>query len=1037
MQQQNWPDMQKHSEALVKVAESFGERDQRLPLSLNQLAIAHFSQGRYDEAEPLFKRAIVIAEHQPSVGPFHEQPYVTMSLQMLGLIYKMQGRDVDAQLLEKRARAMRDRTGRQIQKQKQVTRPPDVEAWDLMSEANTHVLQGQYAEAETLLRRALGIQEKALGPEHERIVQPLMQLARVYTAQERYRDAEESLKRALAIAERPPSRSTIQVLGKVFPAELAHKKTLAHVLRELAKVYRVLERYGEAEELLKRELAIWEEGRSWAGESSSVNVAAIFAELAAIHSSQGRHAEAEQLRGHATAMAHESANAASYVLMSLVKRAADLVAERRYAEAEPLLRDVLAIQDKIGGFEYSNIVPTLTRLTEVYWSQGRYADALGAARRVMDIFKKRAGMASGKSVGVISERRKDRGLLLEYVKLLSEAVVAIPDQSLQLLAEAFEVGEFSRTSDAASAVARMAARFATGDDELARLVRHRQDALERWQHLDSEFIKMLGRSPGERNAAQERKIRGELASLDREFGRLDVTLGTQFPAYKELTSPLPISVDETQALLASDEALVAYLVGAKESFVWVVRKDNADFRRTEIAQQELNNAVQQLRRALEPFEGMTVQQIRAFPINQSHELYRRILAPIESLLTGVTHVFVVPDGALQSLPFGVLVTEPPKSPVNDLARYRDVAWLAKKYAVTTLPSASSLRALRRFAREAAGSQPFTGFGDPLLEERGGRSRGINIATLFSRGAVADVNELRRLPRLPETADELYAVAKALKANPEHVHLRHAATETNVKRLDLSRYRVLAFATHGLMAGDFGGLAEPALVLTPPEKGTALDDGLLTASEIAQLKLNADWVILSACNTAAADGTPGAEGLSGLAKAFFYAGSRALLVSHWAVSSDATVELTTKMLSEAAASPEIGRSEALRRSMLALMNNGDKVYHAHPMFWGPFTVVGEGGAASAQQAATRVVITRPEAKADEGGNAPMLPSDAGRTEQSNVAKPEVPQAGRPIPPTILPVPAAEIFEGILRGAREVLDGVKKGVTDVLQGRGEKQ
>ena len=135
-----------------------------------------------------------------------------------------------------------------------------------------------------------------------------------------------------------------------------------------------------------------------------------------------------------------------------------------------------------------------------------------------------------------------------------------------------------------------------------------------------------------------------------------------------------------------------------------------------------------------------------------------------------------------------------------------------------------------------------------------------------------------MKRLPETADELHAIAKSLGADGKSVHLQLAATETNVKKADLTHTRVLAFATHGLMAGDFKGLAEPALVLTPPEIGTDLDDGLLTASEIAQLKLNADWVILSACNTAAADGTPGAEGLSGLAKAFFYAGSRCICLT---------------------------------------------------------------------------------------------------------------------------------------------------------------
>ena len=133
-------------------------------------------------------------------------------------------------------------------------------------------------------------------------------------------------------------------------------------------------------------------------------------------------------------------------------------------------------------------------------------------------------------------------------------------------------------------------------------------------------------------------------------------------------------------------------------------------------------------------------------------------------------------------------------------------------------------------------------------------------------------------------------------------------------------------------------------LTSAEQANEQDDGFLTASEVAQLKLNADWVILSACDTASSDGTPGAEGLSGLAKAFFYAGSRALLVSHWPVLSDAAKTLTTRML-KGARDKTIGRAEALKRSMISLINTPDVPHYAHPMFWAPFVVVGEGGVAA--------------------------------------------------------------------------------------------
>lgn len=147
---------------------------------------------------------------------------------------------------------------------------------------------------------------------------------------------------------------------------------------------------------------------------------------------------------------------------------------------------------------------------------------------------------------------------------------------------------------------------------------------------------------------------------------------------------------------------------------------------------------------------------------------------------------------------------------------------------------------------------------------------------------------------------------------------------------------MAFSTHALLAGE-AGAAEPALVLAP---GGAGEDGRLTAREIMELKLDAELVLLLGCNTAAPDGTPEAEGLSGLARAFFHAGSRTLLVSHWAVPSEATVRLATETFARLRESGS-SLAEALRSSMLRMAEEPERPELSHPVFWAAFVLVGDG------------------------------------------------------------------------------------------------
>ncbi len=489
----------------------------------------------------------------------------------------------------------------------------------------------------------------------------------------------------------------------------------------------------------------------------------------------------------------------------------------------------------------------------------------------------------------------------------------------------------------------MAARFAAGDDALANLVREQQDAFDRWRALDQSLLKALSRPPGERNKAGETEMRREMGALDAKIKKIDVELSSSFPQFAELSVPKPVSLAETQSLLGAHEALLIFLVSNEGSVVFAVRRDQVLAKQINVGAKELTETVTNLREGLDPTNVRTLADVPPFNTTRAFELYRMIFQPVEHILDGARHVFVVPDGALQSLPLGILVTEKSKQQSTGHSKFRETAWLAREYAMTTLPSISSLRALRTFAKRAKATLPFLGIGDPKLDGETGSNRGVKLASLFTPRGVADTNSVQKLASLPDTYGELQSLARSLGADDDALLVGTNATETRVKQMALSDFKVLAFATHGLVAGDITGLSEPSLVLTPPETGSKLDDGLLTASEVAQLKLDADWVILSACNTAEADGTPGAEGLSGLTKAFFYAGSRALLVSHWPVVSDAAVRITTRMLEEAA-KPGIGRAEAHRRAMLALIEDTDHPQYAHPLFWAPFVVVGEGGSA---------------------------------------------------------------------------------------------
>lgn len=747
---------------------------------------------------------------------------------------------------------------------------------ELTNLAALYQRQSRYAEADPLFKRALSVREKGLSREHPDVGQSLNNLATLYVKQQHYADAEPLFQRALAIYQKAG--------GPEHPA-------VATVLNNLGQVYRDLNRDADAEAPIKRSLAIREKMLG----TDHPDVARSLNNLAGMYEHQ-----------------------------------------QRYADAEPLYRRALAIRERALGPDHPEVVTSTSNLAYFLYVSGRTADALPFVEKTL---------------------RGDRAQLRVVLPVLFDA----RQQSLlpgdRALDEALAAIQRGTQSSAASAVNKLAVRLAAGSDRLAELVRQDQDLAAESEALDKAIITAVSKQPAQRDVAAEQRSRARITTIANERTGLQKTLAVEFPDYASLSNPLPLAVKDIQPLLSADEAMVLYSVVDKRSYVIAITREGVDWKEIPLGADALAQKVSAFRKGLDVGKAHDASgKSGLFDLALANELYVALLGPAEAVTKNKHSLLVVPSAALTALPFHLLVTETPQAPIPDTVEgYRSAAWLLRRHAISVLPSVISLKSLRAFARRDQGTKPMTGFGDPVFDPAregpadrraaSGKIAARSIATVaytdFWRGAGVDRARLAQaLPQLPDTADELNAVAKDVGAAEADIHLGRDASETTLKRAALAQYRIIYFATHGLVAGDIKGLGEPSLALSIPGQPTELDDGLLTASEVAQLKLNADWVVLSACNTIAGD-KPGAEALSGLARSFFYAGARALLVSHWAVDSEAATRLTISTFDLLKNEPGMGRAEALRRAMLTYLDDPSMPRNAYPAMWAPFALIGEG------------------------------------------------------------------------------------------------
>lgn len=708
---------------------------------------------------------------------------------------------------------------------------------------------------------------------------------------------------------------------------------------------------------------------------------ATFQELAALRSQQGRFVESEQWVSRALALAPVdhltgTAQLSTPSVMSLVQRQNALAGQQRFADvlsamaeldaraesspdlinlarnplirswallrqgqaqqALPWARDHQARLSAVLGRGHLSAATARAVHAWALFDAGQQEVALAAFDEALPFLVNQAGAA-----GDLNDQGLQRLLRRDIAAAYLRAVSLAPDAQRTDLG--LRVADWVQSSSVLQALADAAARSAVSQPGLQDLLRREQDIRNEIEALYRYLNRQDNESEDRRTPQIAQQMRERVLVLQGEHRQARDVLAKSFPDFDRLMRPQSPGTKEIASRLKPDEAFLQFLPTASATYVWVVTQGGAArLHRAEIGDVALAEVVKRLRATLDVAgQGSAAP---AFARADAASLYQLLLRPLEAELAGKTHLIVVAAGALAQIPLAVLDTGTGAGASS---------WLIQRSAISQSPGAGAWLALQGARAPAGNASTFMGWGDPLFSAAVPATLGSTRKTEIPRAQTAADLEKEEprgalrydlIPPLPETRDEVVAIARTLSADPlKDTFFGAAATRASVLEASrdgrLATRRVILFATHGLVAGDLPNLNQPALAMAADgrEKENVLAP-LLTLEDVLGLKLNADWVVLSACNTAAADGSS-EEALSGLARGFFYAGSRSLLVTHWAVESDSAMRLSTGTFEHYVANPAAPKAESLRQAMLKVMAMPQ---YAHPAFWAPYALVGDGG-----------------------------------------------------------------------------------------------
>lgn len=780
------------------------------------------------------------------------------------------------------------------------------------------------ANAEASYREALAIQQKILGPNDPGLALTMMKLAAQISHQANAPEAQQLLKRAAELVAKKPD--------PLLSAQLEYYRAVASAYQS-----RPTDAMAEAQtaenafaKLVPDALARTTKTVQPSAEQSFADVMNDDAAASATQDRTAISGLAEAMRLHATLLLNAGKGDQA---VALAKRAEQLLAVNGLTVSSTAARSFrLLASNQAGAGDFSaasglgaqasqifgQVVPGTRPDAEALLYKGAYeakAKNLSAAR---DSFHK-AGLILAQP-----SYEGDTSVPPELILPWLDALQAGSDKT-ENAAEMFQAAQLGETGQTAALIAAATARLIAGDPKAADAIRSYEDRKKELQVLQAQRDQAVASGQGsDQIAAIDKKI----DETKKAAGEAEQAIQSEAPNYLKAKEK-PATLAELQKLLAPDEAFALYFVARDGSYGFVVRQNGIVAYPLHLTAADISGLINQLRDTT----LVTAHGLPKLDFADSYKLYSALFGPAEAQLQGVTRITIAANGDLLRYPLEALVTQSGVS--VDGGDYRKVPFLIRRFAMAYVPSPRMLVNIRAKREATSGLKPFIGFGDfqPASEAQ--------LAASFPPDRCQDdLAALRLLPRLPDTRNQVTQIAQQLGAGPSAAVTGADFTKERLEQPDLGQYRIVLLATHAFLPASLRCLTEPAIIVSAPPRAPNADGEFLRVGDIEKLKLHADLVALSACNTAGSGGT--GESLSGLARAFFQAGAHGLLVTHWAVVTGASVPMMVGTFGNGATDS----AQALRAAQLKMIDTAGgtpqtPIEISHPNFWSPFVLIGDG------------------------------------------------------------------------------------------------